>query len=883
MANPERLYMADGNGSPDLEINSGAAATAVQEKPQSSSEILQDPGLGVRLHSNLTPEQISRMKEIKELFERETPPKVVVNPITGKEITVNTTYTNNEFIASFIEPGTKTETNPGEPITIIDPRTGMEVHPIGGGADREDTNNESSMREALIRHFISNGFSEADAKKEVTRLQAQMMLSGAIPLGNSEEDIQIRSRGARSRVNNELQNIEEVLRQRVNTTDEDQAEKAREALVRLSRQRERELQAVTSFQRVGNWIDQDEDLQRKNKLKEITEKHPDWTYEQAYAELQKVRLDSRTFVIIREEVESVIQVVEQDIESNFSSGALNELYQSASILIDRGYPELATEIIQRIESRASYRGAFLAMKYEDGAKMGAALTGFLPRHHNEVMNTPGVKKAVELLEAPDANGDPGAFYRTKKITPVDIKMKLLFEKSQWQEDRKEGESEEEYQKRKVGIPRIVQRNEGGYGLSDKQFGEHTGRMLRYVFEQLHEAVGAGQSTINIKTVMAQLLTEQGVEVNDGGNKIRLKLNPNQQKDFYDAVFFANRAVTIARGACVISGFAVDAAGPIDKNGNLMKPSSIPLDIPNDPQFEEYAGKVIDLSKLLKSLPATASDEEKKKWEREKQIVDKVRAYKGDLIPEALDMAWTNFYIDINNWNNIDFGKSFAGQDSDDIPRELWQLIHKPVYFGRESTRNPGSVVDMHRYAYMGVSTAIRSVMVDGTYNLFRNRWGSVYGQMRLVGNDKYPKGDKATDLCYKDGKKFLNSVNAVLDRKGEFISELGGHWEGYMNVKERQWKKAKLAEGALKFMTNKKMAEKYDFRKVGQPEAESVIQNYRTANIFNKNQKTKAEIDLYGYFPERNVKSFVKKTDKAGAFWEIVSGIFKKGTEGAGK
>lgn len=838
MANPERLNMPEGNGSPD-QTTTGSAATAVAERPHSEPAFEIKPG--VLNNPNLTSEQYQQIRAYQQQLRRSAPSEASQAAFMAKP----------EFIMA------------------IDPATGKEVKipRISGGADRPLPNQENV---------------DAARERELAALQ----------------------------------------RQRVDATDPEGIARLDDAMRLFYRRQERERMSISAMQRVSAWIDDDEGEQRTVIAQQIRDAHPEYTNAQVMVEVGTRKPDSRKFEHFRQEVENVIRIVEQDMESGFSGAALQEIYQGVGILVDKGYPELATEVTLRIESRAKYRSAMLAAKYEEAGKIGAALTDFLPKHHKEVMSTPGVKQAIQLLEKSDAKGDPGLFYRSKDVKVTDLKWELL------QAIRKDDPNQEA-----AGIPEISRKNDGGFGIASEQFGPQTELLFKYVFDALDKSIDDGQTTVTVGTILEQLQSEYGVQIRGSDGLINLRF-PEQgdAERFKQAVLFANRAMDIAREANIISGFAVDCAGPVDKKGNLIGPTKIPLKIPDSlPEdfFDSYVKKAAEdfAQSLLTSDKLTAAEKERLSEDKRREIAELkqrlygdqdpeslsaeekkavaknlfskyagktidlknlspedrdalklVRKFQGFLISEAYDYAWTDFYID--HWDEIDAEKSFSGND---VPRELWQIIHKPVYFNKIATRNPGSIPEMRKYAYMGVSTALKATAAEGTYGLFNDDWNDIYGIIRLVGNDKIPKGDKGYDTCYKDGKQFLNSLNAVLDPKGEFVTEFKGIWAGFMSVAEKQWKVGRLAEGALKFMTDSKIARKYDFKRLNQPKAESVIQNYRNANTISKAQADIIERGMYGPTPIREIKSAMRKIVWIEAIWEILSGIIKKGTEGMAK
>lgn len=487
--------------------------------------------------------------------------------------------------------------------------------------------------------------------------------------------------------------------------------------------------------------------------------------------------------------------------------------------------ELRNEFATKAQARAlAHMGAWTS-KYISTEALAQVVTGLLPHHLKELIDTQGVEKTLEILESPDKYGIKGGYYREfsyeGELNREDPLVQALF-----RDVDDKGETWIRQRIQDVNLKfQLVEASRQAYRSNPENPGKnylnHTEQFLENddlirIVLYLNDQVNPKLSRRNTPhQVIERLLTDQALRpmsiraglINEQG-----QVNPDRIYQFDQFVYLLDRAYQIGQRIHHTFGMSALFDGPrwkegvdipeeywneeMQRNPALRKAGKNQL-VQLNPKVEvedipdpDHPGQTFTLTINLR----TATDEAQNN-PRVKAALKKFRSTRLH-ISEVMTRSWRNFYRD--NYDQLDpkISATSGGRGA----RELSRLLNYPMILGHSSEAHPGKAQFLRRYAYLNVTSLMEANAYGNAKQLIEN-WGDDYYYMKKGwANSRLAHAPKFQNILTEEKPRLISSTNTLKDFVHS-LQEVKPLIQAYTTEKESGEAVENWLRGLLEFRT----------------------------------------------------------------------------------
>lgn len=507
---------------------------------------------------------------------------------------------------------------------------------------------------------------------------------------------------------------------------------------------------------------------------------------------------------VRELVERQLSAIEED-DTGVRSEDVGALQQAINITIvdDLFRAELTRKAVAR--SYLHY-GAFTS-KYIGGEEWAKVPTNFVGMHVREILETPGVKEAIDLLEGKDQYGTAGEYYRNseamldendpfvKAIVDYETKKakKPLTEdqlgslrKSVWLVNKRfeliKSERSNQTKPKDKKLRNIEDFSNSADDLILKLGIYEMSQTNPDLDKQNTPKLAVNEIVKNFTDVarQANIIDAQGQET-------------SRQQDLIKLLYDANRAFELGIRLHHMTGVSAMFDGPRWKEGAIIpegyagageragKNRSVELNPilewydpkdgwkgdPNDPRRPKIKLNLRTAAEESKKADDLSASEAER--ERAKVIKRTLEDVRGDdergqryRFSSAWTLAYQKFYRE--NWDKIDFIHSAR---SGRAARMANRLLNFPIILEHPSEVHPGRAEYLRKFTYLGIPSLIQMSAYSGAQELVEN-WNSQFRIMKEGWIGRLANGEKLKSQINRKEPDMLNSHEALR----EFVKSL---------------------------------------------------------------------------------------------------------------
>ncbi len=499
---------------------------------------------------------------------------------------------------------------------------------------------------------------------------------------------------------------------------------------------------------------------------------------------------------VRELVERQLAAIEED-DTGVRSEDVAALQQAINITIvdDLFRAELTRKAVAR--SFLHY-GAFTS-KYIGGEEWAKVPTNFVGMHVREILETTGVKEAIDLLEKKDDYGSAGEYYRMPQAelkeddslvkNLIDYETKLAgkpltkdqlkdLKESVWLVNRRfeliEKERADKTKKTEEKIRNIDQFTDTDSDLILK-IGIYK---MSKLDPKLNKQYTPKMAVIEILEKFPELANKVGIVGDDDEHKTR-------RERLIELLYDTNRAFELGIRLHHMTGQSAVYDGPRWKTGTKIPPGYTnagqiagenqlvelnPIIEWPDPE-DGWKGDPNDPGRPKVKLNLRTADEQakdenteegkkiKRTLEHLRSDPDKGRRYSMSI---AWTLAWQKFYRE--NWNNIDFEHSAK---STRAARMANRILNFPVILEHSTEVHPGRAKYLRRFTPL----AVPSLMQMSSYSSVRELVEGWNGQFTLMKEGWVPRLASSEKLKGQINRKDPDIINSTKNLR-EFVKSL---------------------------------------------------------------------------------------------------------------
>lgn len=502
---------------------------------------------------------------------------------------------------------------------------------------------------------------------------------------------------------------------------------------------------------------------------------------------------------VEDYIEEVLGAAEQD-DQNVDQN--EQLALRSAINFNFAENEIFREhLTTKVHARFNLHVNSWAAKYISAELLGQQITNFNTFHWKSILETLGVKKALEILEEKDDYGTKGAYYRNPEFKgDLDRSNPLIeviwkneeekFKKSaknsfrdineEWVQKKIESEVRKSVwlvnQKFKfVEAARSQPEDLKIDNLRDYDGQNDLIKLALYTLEQINKGITKPHTP---KTTVLELIKEHA----DQFNKLReMSGSPDdpEAKKFIKVLTDINRAFSLAVRVHHATGISSYYDGPRWKEKIKDEKTGKEIDfiIP-----EGYVGagdkakanRLIELNPIVKwkfkdpadgeekivSINLRTAESDAKNNPELRRALDNLRSNSGKNFVEIWNRAYREFYRE--HYDDIDFD---ASANSGRSARILRRVVNFPVILSQTGEAFPGKAVFLRRFTHLHTPSLMQHLGYDSALDAIDpDNWGPNYALMKEGwAQARLANAEKLKIAIQREEPDILNSVKALRD------------------------------------------------------------------------------------------------------------------------
>lgn len=459
-------------------------------------------------------------------------------------------------------------------------------------------------------------------------------------------------------------------------------------------------------------------------------------------------------------LENLLRAIEED-DTDLKQEEQAVLRQTINAVIQDD--ELRSKFATKAYARSLLHMATFAAKYIGGEALSGVITNFNTFHMKEFLNTPGVSKALQILESADQSG-PGAYYRNPEATEEELRQTdpALLRAITSMANAK-GKSQEWIRQQVWAVNRKFELVKAAKGspletmkldfLDEFKDNDTLIKLALFRLDQIDPKVDKKHSP---DSAIKELLEEDKEIAKQAG----ISQDAKKQKKFELLLYETDRAFSIATKIHSVFGMASIYDGPRWKKDAKIPDNLEDGNIPggmvslNPIVPWQYKGKLYNLN--IRTVLDTGTAEEKEAF---KNLREDEAESDSPQISQAWTRAYREFYHD--NWDQIDFNKA-TGSISGKGPREMNRLINFPITLNQVGEPYPGKAAYLRRSTYLGTPSLAQALGYSTAEEIIEN-WRGNFTKIikgwapRLKGADQFKK------ILTREAPNLLNSASNLLN------------------------------------------------------------------------------------------------------------------------